>query len=398
MQLGRVIGAAFLVAGTCIGAGMLALPVATAGCGFFYSIILLVAVWAVMYYTGLLVLEANINLPAGANFISMSKATLGKAGEGITWVSYLLLLYSLMAAYLSGAGDLLAGSAANIFNVHLTAWFTPIPLLLLVGIVIYCGARFVDYLGRALLFGLIAAYVILFVIALPHIHFHQLSFAEPRVMFSALTIAATSFGYHITIPSLRVYLRDDIKKLKLVILGGSLIPLVVYVVWEMIVFGIIPIHGGHGLLAIFKSGDPATKITQSLAALSHSGVVTYGAEIFIAFAIASSFLGVAFSLFDFLSDGFAIDKTVAGKALLALITFVPPFVFVLLYPKGFILALSYAGIFVAILHGILPALMVWRGRKEKIDSRYKVVGGRGVLLLIILISVLIIASQVVINI
>ncbi len=73
-----------------------------------------------------------------------------------------------------------------------------------------------------------------------------------------------------------------------------------------------------------------------------------------------------------------------------ILTFFPPLLFVYFYPEGFILALKYAGIFVAILLAILPALMVFKLPKK---GFYKSFVGRSLLVMIILIAVGIIALE-----
>ena len=55
-----------------------------------------------------------------------------------------------------------------------------------------------------------------------------------------------------------------------------------------------------------------------------------------------------------------IKRTHGGRILAILLTFVPPLIFVYWYPKGFYVALDYAGAFVAILLVFLPAAMVWK--------------------------------------
>jgi tyrosine-specific transport protein len=111
-------------------------------------------------------------------------------------------------------------------------------------------------------------------------------------------------------------------------------------------------------------------------------------------AIVTSFIGVSFSLFEFLMDSFNITSNQKGRCLGLLLTFAPPLLFAFYYPNGFILALGYAGIFVAILLGILPALMAWSGRYwKKIATGYQPKIDRGMLTLIILFSLVIIYSQ-----
>ena len=50
----------FLVGGTCIGGGMLALPVSTSLVGFLPSLVVMTLAWIFMTCTGLLILEVNL--------------------------------------------------------------------------------------------------------------------------------------------------------------------------------------------------------------------------------------------------------------------------------------------------------------------------------------------------
>ena len=61
-------------------------------------------------------------------------------------------------------------------------------------------------------------------------------------------------------------------------------------------------------------------------------------------------------------------------------------------------ALGYAGVFVAILYGILPVLMVWHGRYiEKKKQAFRVFGGKALLLIIFTGAIGIIFIQVAVN-
>ena len=53
----RTLGSVLIVAGTTIGAGMLAMPLAAAGVGFTGIACLLVGLWMLMSYTSLLLVE-----------------------------------------------------------------------------------------------------------------------------------------------------------------------------------------------------------------------------------------------------------------------------------------------------------------------------------------------------
>ena len=68
----RTLGSIFIVAGTTIGAGMLAMPLAAAGVGFSVTLVLLVSLWALMCYTALLLLEVYKHVPADTGLGTMA--------------------------------------------------------------------------------------------------------------------------------------------------------------------------------------------------------------------------------------------------------------------------------------------------------------------------------------
>ena len=48
MLKNKTLGSALIIAGTSIGAGMLAMPLTSAGIGFGYTVLLLVGLWAIL--------------------------------------------------------------------------------------------------------------------------------------------------------------------------------------------------------------------------------------------------------------------------------------------------------------------------------------------------------------
>ena len=112
----------------------------------------------------------------------------------------------------------------------------------------------------------------------------------------------------------------------------------------------------------------------------------------------TSFLGVSLCLSDFLADGFNRSKQGREQILIYAATFLPPFIIVLINPKLFIVGLSYAGIFCAILLVLLPALMAWHGRYiQNLSDEFRVWGGKTMLVVLSIVSLLIIFHEVVID-
>jgi tyrosine-specific transport protein len=214
-----------------------------------------------------------------------------------------------------------------------------------------------------------------------HIHLDLLQHSQPKALLAAVSVMFTSYGFHIIIPTLTTYLNHNVRKLRLTLLIGSLIPFFVYAIWEFLILGILPLEGPHGLTAAWQVGDTAIA---SLSDLLENPWITTIASAFSVFAIITSFLGVSLSLSDFLADGLHMKRFSLGREFACLLTFIPPLAFVLIYQRGFIVALQYAGTFVAILLCIFPALMAWK------LPAYRTLSRRAILVAVILISLFVI--------
>lgn len=390
LRQGSLLGAILLISGCCIGAGMLGLPVLSAPAGFIPSLVLFFISWLFMTCTGLLLLEANLWFKDDVNIISIATRTLGNIGKYTAWILFAFLFYALMVAYISGSGELFADFYQEIMHQPFPPWIGSILCTAVLAIFLYIGTQAVDKFNRFLMLGLIASYVALVVLGSHHVNIDLLKHYDWSASFLVLPAMIISFGFHNLVPSLTTYLNRDVRKLKLAILIGSSIPLAVYILWEWLILGLIS-YDVDFRQAIDK-GQMASQILRDSVGSSHVVVM---AQYFAFFAIVTSFVGVALSFCDFLADGLGIKKTSQGKALLCLLALLPPLFFSLVYPKIFLIALSYAGAFGAvILFGILPAAMVWSGRYyKKLNTQQLVPGGKGMLLAVILFSCLIFALQ-----
>lgn len=392
----RLIGGVLLIVGTSIGAGMLGLPIATAQLGFVGSVILLLGCWLVMTAGALLTLEANLWLPQNSNIISMAKATLGGWGELFSWVIYLLLLYSLLCAYIAGGSDLLHNLLLA-EQLETPRWASSILFTLVLGLVVYLGIRSVDYVNRSLMFIKLGAYVLVVILLFPFISPEKLAAGEIKYMTSAtaLTVTITSFGFSAVVPSLRVYLLGDVQKLRKAILIGSLIPLVCYLAWDMVIMGIIPLAGGHGLISILHSKNSTSDLVNVLNSQVPYQMTVLFTKLFTSICVVTSFLAITLCLSDFLADGFQIEKKGRGHFIIYGATLLPPLIMVLFFPHIFITALQYAGVDCVVLSILLPALMVWRGRYHRAIAReYQMVGGKILLVVLIAVALFIMAKGI----
>lgn len=392
--MNKTVGGILLVSGTTVGAGMLALPVVTGFAGFFPSMILFVVYWLFMTFTALLILEVNLWMEKkDANMITMARMTLGRGGEALAWVAYLFLLYALTTAYLAGGGPIFNEFLYGLTGVTVPRYLESVPLLLIFGYFVYRGAHTVDWINRLLMTGLVLAFCLSAFLLVPYVNPELLYHHNISLLWVGSSVAATSFGFHIIIPTLTSYLNHNVNKLRRVIWIGSAIPLLVYLLWELLVLGIVPIEGNNSLYqGYFEGANGAELLTRMIG----NGFLSEILRVFLLLAIITSFLGVSTSLTDFLSDGFNVKKSPQGRVFLLLLTFGPPMLFALTDPRAFLSALEYAGAFgVVVLLGFLPALMAWRGRKKYAKgARYQAPGGSMLLFLTMAASCIVILCEV----
>lgn len=397
MFLNKKLGGVLLIAGTCIGAGMLALPVSTAPVGFWNAGLLVILAGVLMMITGLYTAEVNLWFKGSASYITMAEKTLGKVGKSIIWCLFLFLLYALVAAYIAGGASLTTHFFSAMLQHPYPDAYSLLPWGVAFCVLIYLGTRAVDIINKLLVVGLIVSYVCLMAVLLPHTHLAPQAFpSHPSYIWAALPILLTSYGYHIIIPSVSRYLGHDAKKLRQAILIGSGAALVVYLVWVYLVFGVSSENAGD-VQAQLTSHQSTEALTRALSDIASNPWVGTVVGFFIFFALSTSFIGVALGLFHMIADGLKVNESRIGKVITAIITFVPPLLFAAFYSNGFIVALSYAGVIVAIIHGVLPAVMVWRGRyhlKLSEAKSYRVAGGKTLMLLVITLSILVIGAAI----
>lgn len=391
----RLVGGILLISGTSIGAGLIALPVETGTYGFLSSALILSTCWLATLFAALFMLEANLWCKDDSNLISMAQETLGPIGRALAWLSYLLLLYALMVAYLSGMNSLVVTSFNQLFHIQLSSLSASSLLITIFGLVLYFGTGPLDYLNRIFILGFIITFFSLVFTLSPELKPHLLRQATYYNSWLTLPVIVTTFGYQIVIPSVRKYLHSDVKHLVKVIVIGSTIPLAVYLIWELIILGVVPAHGSHSLDKILTTGQPAIGLTTSLENLLHAPWIGTIAKFLSFFVIATSFIGVSLSLFDFLCDGFHIHKrSQLSKLPIAIGTFIPPLIFTLYYPGAFMAALGYAGILVAVLLIIIPVSMVISGRYVRNEPKvFTTPGGLISIALLLLFALTVIIVQ-----
>lgn len=387
----RTLGSVFIVAGTTIGAGMLAMPIAAAGNGFLVSLAMLLALWALMCYTALLLVEVYQHESHEDGIGSVAQRYLGAGGKFITGFSMMFLMYALTAAYVSGAGEIITSNLKSSFAVEMADWMGIILFTIIGGGVVCFGTSSVDFINRILFTAKIIFLVIILALMMPHVEQQNL-LSEPTekvLILSAIPVFFTSFGFHGSVPSIVKYMGGDVKRLRIIFIIGSAIPLIAYILWQIATLGSI---GTTTFVGILAENAGLNGLLDAIKDVAQSGRTELVAQMFMSLALATSFLGVALGLFDFLADLFKRQDNAAGRLQTGLLTFGPPLIFALFYPKGFVMALGYAAIALSILALLLPSAMAFKSRALN-QRRYQVLGGSIGLLIVFLCGIIVIGVQ-----
>ena len=137
-------------------------------------------------------------------------------------------------------------------------------------IFIYCGAKWVDYVNRLFIIGLVGCFC-LFATNISYdanTDFNLLG--QAKFLIFTLPLVTTTFGFHLLVPTLKSYLREDVSKLRLAIIIGSFIPFLVYWIWVFLVFQLIPAWGENSLVAILASDSNPGELLIHLLAQGNS--------------------------------------------------------------------------------------------------------------------------------
>ena len=383
--MNKTVGSTLLVAGTMIGAGMLAMPLTSAGIGFGFTLVLLLGLWALLTFSALLFVELYQTAESDAGIGTLAEQYFGKTGRILATAVLIIFLYALIAAYVSGGGSLLKDLLPESFGDKVSILLFTV----IFGSFIVIGTHSVDKINRVLFFVMLAAFAVVLSLMLPEIKFDNLM-ATPidnALIISASPVFFTAFGFHGSIPSLNKYLDGNVKALRISTLAGSAITLCAYILWQMSTHGLLT---QNEFLQILKEDATLNGLVKATLAITGSNIIAGAVKLFSTLALVTSFLGVGLGLLECIEDLLKRSFNIsAGRISLGLMTFIPPLVFALFYPEGFILALGYAGQMFAFYAVVLPVSLVWKARRTHTDLPYKVWGGNLTLIIVLVLGVII---------
>lgn len=375
-----ILGGTMIIAGTAIGAGMLALPMISAGMWLYWSLLLLGLTWMLMLRSSQAILEVNLHYEPGSSFHTLVQDTLGPAWSAVNGFSVAFVLYILVYAYVSGGGSTVQQTMMAVTGIDPGNLVSGLGFALALVACVWWSTRFVDRLSVILMAAMVLTFLLSMTGMLSQIRLSFLTTVSGSgadggtviFIWCALSTYLTSFCFHASVPSLVKYFGKEPVRINRCLIYGTLIALTCYVAWIVAADGIISREQFKGVIA---AGGNVGDLIRAAGSGIDSSFILRMLEAFSFFAVATSFLGAGLGLFDYMADLCGFDDTLWGRAKTTLVTFLPPTLGALIKPDGFLAAIGWAGLAATIWSVIVPALMLRASRRKFSSSAYRAPGG-----------------------
>ncbi|MDR1438436.1 MAG: hypothetical protein LBI69_05295 [Puniceicoccales bacterium] len=390
-------GAIFMVAGTCIGGGTIALPMMLAGIGLFLTIFLMLGIWALMYYSALINVELNLQAGKGMDIGSLGYRFGGKWSACIGKLTLATLMYALLAAYFHGLTSIVSG----IFSLQDSQcmWARVGISAFIYGVLVLPIHR-LDRFNRLLFMAMILSGGMILVGLMGKGVSWQPSLLLPASEWSwgcfwgIIPVIFTSFGFQVIFHTLSDYCAMDRRILRRVFFFGSLIPAIVYILWTACVLWAIRSNDQNFYGAMVRGGVDVGKLIERLSRIPSLAYMHIAVWVLALCSIVTSMFGVGMGLCDsiqaFLSN--SSSNPLKSRPAAACIALAPPLLLGMAVPHAFTMILGFAGIILALLAFVLPLHLLRVGKF--ISYHYPILANGFLRVLCLVAIVFVIACEV----
>lgn len=339
--------AACTLMGTIIGAGVLGIPYVVAKSGFLLGLFWILGLGVAFLLLNLFVGEVVLRTKTKHQLAGYAEKYLGRWGKFLMGMAIIFGTYGALTAYLIGEG-------ATLYSLF--SWGSPLMysmLFFLIGfIIVYLGMKAT---GKAEL--LLVSLLILVVISIGLFSINKVNtnyYTIAHWSFAFLPYGVILFAYmgFAAIPEISEELGRERKKMKTAILIGSIIPIILYALFTIIVVGLVGVEN-------FELLQPNERIATIALSLYSHPLLSIFANILAALTMFTSFLALSMILLQIYEYDYRIKHRWA-----LLFTFSLPLLIAVLNLTSFITILSIVGIFTGGISGIVMVLMYWKAKKK----------------------------------
>lgn len=357
----KLISGITLVAATCIGSGMIALPITLAKIGIIPSIVVMLAMWLIIYYTALASVELNLQAGRGMSLGPLCKNFSGRKMQYFGGTLLKLLSYSLLSAYIAGGSSVLE-KIIGIDNLNIWYIIGLLTILLMPSGIVKQVNNFL-FLALLCITGLLIIFLVYSVSwdKIPLVEVEKIS--QVNVWSTLIPVVFTSFGFQVIFHTLTDYYKSDAAALKKVFFWGSLIPSLVYILWTCSILGAINNHSQEFYNKMVSSDIDVGELVTQLSLIADNDMIQIIVRWIALLAIITSAIGVGLGLVGTVSEQLegisdSYKQSSFKKIISVTLTIVPAGAIVILIPDAFISILGFAGMILSFIAILIPIYLL----------------------------------------
>ena len=276
MRKKRLFEASATLIGCVIGAGILGIPYVVAQAGFVTGLINILGIGLVFLLINLYMGEVVLRTKGNHQLTGYAEKYTGKIGKYFMFVCLIIGIYGALIAYTIGGGAALAS---------ILGWDVLLCSIIFFGVlswIIYLGLKAIEESEAIVIPVVLFIVLLIFFLALPRISLTNLAGFSFSKIFMPYGVVLFAYLGTVAIPEMKEELIKYKKGLKKAIIIGSLIPVVVYVLFALSIVGVLGVNT-HEIGAL------------GLAAILGEKLVFIGA-LFALFTLTTSFLALGLGL------------------------------------------------------------------------------------------------------
>lgn len=332
--------------GTIIGAGVLGIPYVVAQSGILLGIINILGVGLALLILHLCLGEITLRTKKLHQLTGYIEKYLGRKGKYFMIFSMTVGIYGALIAYIIGEGEILKmifGGSTIIYSLIFFAIAT---------YVIYKGVKTTGRTDMILITLMILIIAVIGILSFDKIDPTNLTGIHWANIFLPYGVILFAFVGTAAVPELREELEQNKKQMKKAIILGSIIPITIYIIFALIVVGIIGLNN-------FNALPPNERIATIALGIFADPRLLIAANIFAALAMFTSFIGLGLALKGMYEIDLKFHKTAA-----LIFTVIPPLIIALTGMAHFIAVLDFTGAIAGGVDGILIMIAFWAAKKH----------------------------------
>lgn len=333
--------------GMIIGVGIFGIPYAVEKVGFVTGFFYIWVIGAILLMVNLLYGEVILRTKGEHRLVGYASLYLGKWGKVVASITQILAFYGALIAYIIIGGQflemILSPFLGGSLLVYQLVFFGASSLFVLVGL------KLVSYVEFFMTILLLVVIGIILLFGLPYVWYPNLYIMNIKNIFIPYGVILFALGGAAAIPQMKEMLKGQEEKLEKAIKWGTLIPIIVTILFAFVVVGI--------------SGENTT--TEAISGLTSAlgGKIVFLGAIFGFLAIITSFLVLGLNLKDIYKQDFRLNKILAW----ALACLVPLVIFLWGRPD-FITMIAFIGAIFSGFEGLL-IILIWK--RAKVEGKRK---------------------------